>query len=69
MSRADNTYSRVVGALKVVLPLAALVLLSVLFLLARGREDGSELRYSDVDLEALLKEPRMTAPTYTGVTR
>ena len=69
MARSDNTYSRVVGALKVILPLAALVLLSTLFLLSRGREDAGSLRYTDSDIAALLKEPRMTAPTYTGVTR
>lgn len=69
MARADNSYSRLVGALKVILPLAALVLLSTLFLLSRGRDPGDVLPYADLDLEALLLEPRMTAPTYTGVTR
>jgi len=65
----DNAHSRLVGMLKVALPLAALVLLSMLFLLSRGRDPDAALPYAQVDIDALLREPRLTAPTYSGVTR
>lgn len=69
MARADNVHSRLVALLRVVLPLAALVLLSTLFLLSRGRESGQNLPYSEAELESLLREPRITSPAYVGVTR
>lgn len=50
------------------MPLAALAILSTLFLLSRGREPGTTLPFADVDIEALLREPRLTAPTHVGVT-
>ena len=68
MARLDNRYSQLVTVLKVALPLAALVLLSVMFLLSRGREPGGGLPYGEADLEALAQGPRVTAPEYAGVT-
>ncbi|SIT03585.1 lipopolysaccharide export system protein LptC [Gemmobacter megaterium] len=65
----DNTHSRLVSALKVALPLTALVLLSMLFLLSRGHDPDAALPYAQVDIGELLREPRLTAPTYSGVTR
>ena len=65
----DSAHSRLVGTLKVALPLAALALLSTLFLLSRGRPPESALPYAQVDIDTLLREPRLTAPTYSGVTR
>jgi len=67
MSRAD-THTRVVGWLKVVLPLMALVILSTLFLLADRIDPEDALPYAEVDVEDLASEPRMTAPTYAGTT-
>lgn len=69
MARADNAHSRWVGALKLVLPLAALVMLSTLFLLARPRDPDAALPYAQVDIADMLRDPRLTAPTYSGVTR
>lgn len=66
---ADNAYSRLVGALKLLLPLAALALLSTLFLVARTLDPDAALPYAQVDIEDLLRDPRLTAPTYSGVTR
>lgn len=67
MSRSDR-HSRIVGWLKVALPLTALALLSTLFLLADRIDPTDAIRYADVDVEALARDPRMTAPTYAGTT-
>jgi lipopolysaccharide export system protein LptC len=67
MARAD-WHTRVVGWLKVALPLTALVILSTLFLVARRIDPEAALPYAEVDVEDLAREPRMTAPTYAGTT-
>ncbi|MGL4237401.1 LPS export ABC transporter periplasmic protein LptC [Tabrizicola sp.] len=67
MARAD-THTRVIGWLKVVLPLAALAILSTLFLVADRIDPEDALPYAEVDVEALAREPRMTAPSYSGTT-
>lgn len=64
---ADNAYSRLVGAAKLVLPLAGLALLSTLFLLARQIDPEAALPYADVDVAELLREQRLTAPSFAGV--
>ncbi len=64
-----SRYSRVVSALRVVLPLAALGLLATLFLFSRVPTVGTGgLSFTASDSEALLREPRMTAPRYAGMT-
>jgi lipopolysaccharide export system protein LptC len=67
MARVDR-HTRVVGWLKVALPLAALAILSTLFLVARRIDPEAALPYAEVDVEDLAREPRMTAPTYAGTT-
>lgn len=67
VARADR-HTRVVGWLKVVLPLTALAILSTLFLVARRIDPEAALPYAEVDVEDLAREPRMTAPTYAGTT-
>lgn len=67
MARAD-THTRVVGWLKVALPLMALAILSTLFLVARRIDPEAALPYAEVDVTDLAREPRMTAPTYAGTT-
>lgn len=67
MARIDR-HTRVVGWLKVALPLAALAILSTLFLVARRIDPEAALPYAEVDVEDLAREPRMTAPTYAGTT-
>lgn len=69
MALADNAHSRLVGALKVLLPLTALVLLSTLFLLSRRVDPEAALPYARVDIADLLRDPRLTAPTYSGISR
>lgn len=67
MARADR-HTRLVSWLKVALPLAALAILSTLFLVARRIDPDAALPYAEVDVEDLAREPRMTAPTYAGTT-
>lgn len=67
MARAD-THTRVVTWLKVVLPLAALAILSTLFLVADKINPEDALPYAEVDVEELAREPRMSLPSYAGTT-
>lgn len=65
---ADNLHSRLVGLLKVVLPLAALAVLSTLFLVSQGVDPEEAVPYADVDVADRIREPRVTDATYAGVT-
>jgi len=67
MPRTD-THSRIVGWLKVSLPLAALALLSTLFLLSDRIDPEDAIPYAQVDVDDLVRDPRMTAPAYAGTT-
>lgn len=67
MARID-LHSRLVNWLKVVLPLAALAILSTLFLLADRIDPTAAIPFADVDVEDLARDPRMTSPTYAGTT-
>ena len=64
----QDTYSRLIAWLKIVLPLVALAILSTLFLVARTIDPEDAIPYADVDVGERLREPRMTQPTYAGVT-
>lgn len=61
-------YSRLVGILKIVLPLVALVLLSLVFLLARTVDLSQAVRYATVDVEDLARDPRLSGARFAGVT-
>ena len=67
MARAD-AHTRIVGWLKVALPLLALAILSTLFLVADRIDPEDALPYAEVDVEDRAREPRMTAPSYAGTT-
>lgn len=69
MASHDNAYSRFIALARIVLPLAALGILSTLFLISRGPGTGDNLPYSQVDLDEILREQRIGAPSYAGVTR
>lgn len=69
MSGVSDRRSRLVSLLKFVLPLAALGLLSMLFLLARPTDPERAIPYADVDVAELSKDERVTAPAYSGMTR
>lgn len=61
----EESYSKVVGFLKVTLPLAALALLSTVFLLARAPSPESAIPYAEI--EDIAREPRVTGPQFSGV--
>ncbi|WP_339113587.1 hypothetical protein [Thioclava sp. GXIMD2076] len=65
----DNRHSMLVTWAKTLLPLAALVLLSSVFLIGHRVEPGTVIPYSDVDIEELAREPQVVAPEYAGVTK
>ena len=69
MAAPDNTYSRVVGWLKILLPLLALGILSTLFLVARTIDPAQNLPFADVDIEEMAREQRIGQPNYSSVTR
>lgn len=60
--------SRVVAWLRVLLPLAALAILSTLFMLPSPPDPDDAIPYADVDAEELARDPRMTRPRFAGVT-
>ncbi len=66
MSDTDNFHSQLVGWAKIILPLCALGLLSVLFLFARGTNEPSEIALAE--LEEIAREQRISAPEFSGVT-
>lgn len=65
----DNPHSRRVALLKIALPLLGLATLSTLFLVSTARVPDDLVPYADVDIADLLREPRLTGPSYAGVTR
>lgn len=69
VARRDNLHSRLVYWLKILLPLTALVLLSTLFLISRGVGPEDAIPYADVDVEDRLRNPRLTAPDFAGMTQ
>ncbi|MFN3824927.1 MAG: hypothetical protein ACK4GW_13495 [Pseudorhodobacter sp.] len=68
MTSHDNFHSVLVSWLKIVLPLLALVILSTLFLVARTVDPSDAIPFAQVDIEDRVREPRLTLPTWAGVT-
>lgn len=60
--------SRIVALLRVILPLAALALLSVLFLLGGKPDPDATIPYADVDPREVAERQMATSATYSGVT-
>lgn len=60
--------SRVVAWLRVLLPLAALALLSTLFMWSGRPDPESAIPFAEGDAESLDGPPHITAPTWSGVT-
>lgn len=63
-----NHHTQLVGWAKIALPLMALALLSTLFLFSGKVDPTTAVLYAKVDVEALVREPRLTTPEYSGVT-
>lgn len=68
MAWRDTLYSRIVSWLKIIFPLAALAILSTLFLLSRGRDSTNAIPYSRVDLQERMKEGMVSKPHFSGAT-
>lgn len=61
-------HSRIVGMLKVVLPLTALVLLSLVFFLARTIDPTRAIPMASIDVEDRARDPRLSGARFAGVT-
>lgn len=68
MATSENLHSKLVVWAKVTLPLLALGLLATLFLFSRKIDPTDAIPYAEVDVEERAREPRLTMPTYAGVT-
>jgi len=65
--QADR-YSRMVGLLKVLLPLLALAILSTLFLLSRVIDPEAVIPFADKEIQDRLRDQQVTGPIYYGTT-
>jgi len=63
-----DSYSRVIGWLKILLPLTALAILSTTFLIARLVDPAQEFRELDADIAELAGQQVIRSPRYYGVT-
>ncbi|SEK81963.1 lipopolysaccharide export system protein LptC [Roseovarius azorensis] len=68
MARADNLYSQIVTGMKIILPLAALGLLSTLFLISRTVDPSRSAMVTDIDLGQRAQDLGATNPRFAGVT-
>ncbi|MDJ0825909.1 MAG: LPS export ABC transporter periplasmic protein LptC [Rhodobacter sp.] len=68
MVRTDDTYSRVIAWLKILLPLVALGILSILFLVARTIDPAQDLPFADVDIDEITRDQRVSRPNFSSVT-
>ncbi|MGB3553036.1 MAG: hypothetical protein WBA25_00170 [Jannaschia sp.] len=63
----DARHTRLVRGARVTLPVVALVLLSMLFLLARTVNPDDAIPFSDVDVSERAREQQLTAPRFAGL--
>jgi lipopolysaccharide export system protein LptC len=63
-----DRYSRIIALLKVLLPLAALALLSTLFLISRGIDTTAEIPFAQHEIEERLRDQQVTKPFFSGTT-
>lgn len=64
----QDLHSTLVAWLKILLPLAALAVLSTLFLVSRGVNPEDAIPYAKVDVADLAREPRLTNAAFAGMT-
>jgi len=62
-----DRYSRFVAFFKILLPLLALGLLSIMFLISRGVNDTVNLPFNESDIAERLKREGVTKPRFVGV--
>lgn len=68
MAARDNFHSRLVAWMKIILPLAALGLLSTLFLISRGFDPARPPQGASIDLERRAHEQGATQAAFAGMT-
>lgn len=68
MARPGGVYSQFIAWLKILLPLAALAMLSTLFLLSRSREPTLSVPFADALEEGETARQQVGAPYYAGTT-
>ena len=66
MGGSDNLYSQIIVWAKILLPLAAIALLSTLFLFARNSGTPDETALARV--EEIARDQRLSAPEFSGLT-
>ncbi len=67
-ARNLSTHSRLVAWSKIILPLAALAILSSLFLFAKSKDPERGLRLFNGDLAKFASKERITGPRFAGMT-
>ena len=67
-ARFDRRHSRLVWVLKVTLPLLALALLSMVFLLAETVDPSRGIPLAEIDVEERARDPRVSGASFAGVT-
>lgn len=65
MAATENVYSQFVSLMKVVLPIAALGLMSTVFLFARAPTQDGTIPYAEI--EEIAREQRISGPQVSGV--
>lgn len=65
---ARDRHSRTIALLKVAFPLAALALLSTLFLLSRAIETETAIPFADKEIQDRLRDQQITGPFFSGST-
>ena len=68
MSGTGITYTRLVNWLKIILPAAALVLLSLMFLVSKSVDPTTSVTYARINLDELTGEQTITNPRFSSVT-
>jgi len=68
MTWEGDLYSRLVAWMKIILPLAALALLSTLFLISRTVDPTQKPPVAQVDLEQRAHDQGVTNPSFAGIT-
>jgi lipopolysaccharide export system protein LptC len=63
-----DRHSRLVLRLKILLPITAIGILSTLFLMSNSVRPEDAIPYANVDVATLIREPRLTAPVFAGMT-
>lgn len=66
--QAGRTRTRVVGALRLLLPLTALGMLSMVFLLASPVDPNRAIQSAPIDVQERARDPRLSAARFAGVT-